>query len=517
MAWAFLAVACGTYVAHGRQVIEVRVLGLDAMISRMRSSVVPATRSTTIPRKLGLVCGVCWALSAAASCFIALNPLLSPVRFGSPGPPPILPVLLVPAWAVTGMLYAFFWVSLPVFLLIAGAGLLTFAVPGWRWHTAWAAAGTAGVGVYLLGLYVLNPFDAHPGYWLGLSIGFATMGATMIWGLTSAEKSANRAPGSLDNRSVVASAASAPAGSVWGGRGRRCVSVACTVALVAAIGAIAVTLTRGTRPTMSLTGSGMSVSSLAFSPDGQILAVADEEGVTYLWNVASGRRMAVLPDPGRQASVDSVAFSPDGKVLAAGDGDGSTYLWSTATGKRIATLPHPGHQASVDSVAFSPDGKTLATGDGDGSTYLWNTATSKLITAMRVPGGVSAVAFSPDDRVLASEDADGATYLWDLVTGKHTATFSGGTADGVGGSVAFSPDGKTLAVADGDVYAGSARLWNVATGKLIASFSDPSGYAVSSVAFSSDGRVLASGDNYDADQPASFPARTYLWDVSGLP
>ena len=65
-----------------------------------------------------------------------------------------------------------------------------------------------------------------------------------------------------------------------------------------------------------------------------------------------------------------MAFSPDGRTLAAGDGNGRTYLWNIATGKPIATLTDPGSLA-INSVAFSPDGKTLATGDESGSVNLW--------------------------------------------------------------------------------------------------------------------------------------------------
>ncbi len=129
---------------------------------------------------------------------------------------------------------------------------------------------------------------------------------------------------------------------------------------------------------------------------------------------------------------------------------------------------------------------------------------------------VSSVAFSPDGRILATDDAGPWTYLWTLATGQRTALPSGSDSDG-GGSLAFSPDGRSLAVAEGGVYAGSAVVWDIATGTLMARFSDPSGYAITSVAFSPDGKALAGGDNYDANQPATIPARTYVWDVGGLP
>jgi WD40 repeat protein len=534
------------------------------MISPVQSSVVPATRSAPRPGKHGFACGVfvvCSALSAGACWALAFDPLASPVRSGSPGPPADLPALLVPAWPVTGVLYAFLWVSLPVLLLLAGIGLIRFAVPGWRWHLAWAGAAAAGIALDLLGLLALNQFGSHPRYWLGLSIGFAVLGAMTIWVSAGAVRSSRRV-GRLDRPSPGPSAAPGRAGAARGSAARRERIAALVIggaALLIGVAAIAVVLTRSSRPALSLTGSGVSVGSVAFSPDGKILAVADEEGSIRLWNAATGRQLALLASAGRRAAVDSVGFSPDGKILAAGDEVGTAYLWNPATSQLLATLRDPGRQASADAVAFSPDGKILAIGDGDGGTYLWNTAARRrlatlprfpdggvnavafspdgkilaigdgdgrtylwnvaggtLTAAMQDPGSVGAVAFSPDGRILATDDAGPGTYLWNLATGTRTALRSEGSFDGLG-SLAFSPDGRTLAIAGGGAYAGSASVWNVATSKLIAVFSDPSGYAISSVAFSPDGKALAGGDNYDASQPATIPARTYVWDVGGLP
>jgi eukaryotic-like serine/threonine-protein kinase len=107
--------------------------------------------------------------------------------------------------------------------------------------------------------------------------------------------------------------------------------------------------------------------------------------------------------------------------------------------------------------------------------------------------------------------------FWSTATGKRIATLPG-PHDGVVNSVAFSPDGKTLAVIEsiGDGN-GTICLWSIATHKLDATLTDPLGYDIDAAAFSPDGRLLAAGDNLDAYQPASAPARIYLWDISWLP
>jgi WD40 repeat protein len=77
------------------------------------------------------------------------------------------------------------------------------------------------------------------------------------------------------------------------------------------------------------------VSSVAFSPDGKILATADLNGGAYLWDVATGHRIATLsgPSPDSNVETSSVVFSPNGKIVAAANQDGVTYLWGIATGR----------------------------------------------------------------------------------------------------------------------------------------------------------------------------------------
>jgi WD40 repeat protein len=229
--------------------------------------------------------------------------------------------------------------------------------------------------------------------------------------------------------------------------------------------------------------------SVAFSPDGKTLAVTDDSGKIYLWDVASRQTVPLTdPEPGGYW----VAFSPDGKTLAVSDGNGHTYLWNVATRKRIFTITDPGRKG-VDSVAFTHDGKILAIGDQYGATYLWDVATRKQIFKLSDPGGngVNSVAFSPDGKILVAGDGNGHAYLWNVATGKQIFTLPDPGTMGVS-FVACSPDNTTMAAAGNN---GSIYIWNVDNGKLLATLTDPGKPIINAVAFSPDGQVLAASDN----------------------
>ena len=110
------------------------------------------------------------------------------------------------------------------------------------------------------------------------------------------------------------------------------------------------------------------VNSVAFSPDGKLLASGSWDKTVQLWEVKTGEQRWLLT--GHMASVISVAFSPEHKVLASGSADKTVRLWDTARGTSKQMLT--GHTDAVTSVAFSRDGKLLASGSVDKTVRVWN-------------------------------------------------------------------------------------------------------------------------------------------------
>ncbi|RKU17680.1 hypothetical protein C6501_03530 [Candidatus Poribacteria bacterium] len=253
-------------------------------------------------------------------------------------------------------------------------------------------------------------------------------------------------------------------------------------------------------PYTELTGHTEGVLSVAFSPDGQMLASGSSDDTIRLWNVETGTELRELT--GHTSYVNSVAFSPDGQMLASGSWDETIRLWNVETGTELRKLT--GHTNDVNSVAFSPDGQMLASGSWDETIRLWSVETgAELRKLTGHTEGVWSVAFSPDGQMLASGSDDDTIRLWGVETGRELRELIGHTERVR--SVAFSPNGKTLASGSEDR---TIRLWDVETGrglrKLIGHTNN-----VNSVMFSPDGQMLASGSG-------SWDNTIRLWDISTL-
>ncbi len=245
---------------------------------------------------------------------------------------------------------------------------------------------------------------------------------------------------------------------------------------------------------------GSAVMSVAFSPDGQRLASACLDGFVRLWDVANQRRRISLTHEGW---VRTVAFSPDGKTLASGGGDqlGMVVFWDVRTEQEIATFT--GHEGIVESVAFSPDGKYLVSASRDNAVILWDVPRQRIHKKLtKHKNVVYAAAFSPDGQVLATSSRDKTIKLWHVDSGENFANLNLRTDQYVyAEGLVFSPDGKYLASACVDH---TIRLWDTDAHHAVATLRGHNG-GVTSVAFSPDGSTLASG---------SRDRTVLLWDLS---
>ena len=236
----------------------------------------------------------------------------------------------------------------------------------------------------------------------------------------------------------------------------------------------------------TLAGHQNDIKRVVFSPDSTLLASASQDNLIKLWNWQEGREIKSLV--GHEDGVLDLAFSPDSLWLASGSQDKTIKIWNLIDGKVIYTLK--GHNARVLSVAFSPDGKILASGSYDNTIKLWSLEDgSEISTINGHLAWVSSLKFSPDGKILASSSGDKTIKLWNWENGEEIRTLES-HYDQVT-SVTFSPDGRTLASASGGLD-NTVKVWNINNGKEITTLKGHTG-SVESIAFSPDGKILASG------------------------
>ncbi|AFZ28390.1 WD40 repeat-containing protein (plasmid) [Cylindrospermum stagnale PCC 7417] len=236
------------------------------------------------------------------------------------------------------------------------------------------------------------------------------------------------------------------------------------------------------------------VLSATFSPDGKLLATSIDNEI-YLWEVANIKQ--IITCNGHKAWVQSLAFSPDGEILASGSNDQTVRLWDANTGQCLKTLQ--GHTSWVQSLAFSPDGEILASGSNDQTVRLWDANTGQCLKIL--PGHTNRVifvTFTPDEQTLVTASEDQTVRVWDVDTGRCLRIIT--THINWVLSVALNSDGRTLVTAsDGK----NVKFWDLASGECIKILPGYSSY-VWAVAFSPDGKILATG---------SEDKTVKLWDV----
>ncbi|BAY24226.1 protein kinase [Calothrix sp. NIES-2100] len=264
------------------------------------------------------------------------------------------------------------------------------------------------------------------------------------------------------------------------------------------------------------------INCVSFSPDKLTLASGDDK-IIRLWDLNTQKVLTTLS--GHSQAVKSVVFSPDGKILASASDDRTIKLWDIHQFLEICTLV--GHSHAVKSVAFSPDGQIIASASWDKTVKLWDVNTGKEISTLSGHKlQVNSVAFSPIPPspplergvggILASASCDRTIRLWKILndevkTETEKTEFKNrpdctllGILSGHAWAVltvAFSPDGKILATGSDD---NTIKLWEVNTGQVITTLSGHS-WSVVAVTFTADGTMLIS---------ASRDRTVKLWRVS---
>ncbi|WP_404963038.1 TIR domain-containing protein [Streptomyces sp. 147326] len=237
-------------------------------------------------------------------------------------------------------------------------------------------------------------------------------------------------------------------------------------------------------------GFGMRTSRLpepiAYSTDGELLAVGSEDGSILVCGADDGRAVRTLQ--GHEGRVYAVKFRPD--VIATGGSDGAVRLWDPVTGAcRHSLRVHPD---GVWPVSFDAAGALLATGDREGLVTVWDVATG--VPVHRLPGHTAPVytaVYGPGG-ILLTGDATAKVRLWDLATGHCVREIEG--HQGAVYRARFSPDGTLFATADRGEggRGGTVRIWRTADARLLHEFTGHTG-RVYVLDFHPEGNLLASG------------------------
>ena len=240
-----------------------------------------------------------------------------------------------------------------------------------------------------------------------------------------------------------------------------------------------------------------SANDITFSPDGTQFAVATSTGI-WIYDAETGSEISLLKHPDR--GYGKIVFSPDGNVLACAtdsDGRGEVQLWDTAARQLVTTLPAP---TGISSLFFSEDGTKLACAGSFGRVHVWEISPGTppvLVTDIRLYfenwSDLWRTELSPDGRFLAItipnwQDKNFSIQLWDSKTGEHLHTLTDHTRWVT--ALTFSPDSKALVSAD--EYE-TMRVWDTESGNLQSTMKWGVRTSTHALAFSPNGRFLASG------------------------
>ena len=237
-----------------------------------------------------------------------------------------------------------------------------------------------------------------------------------------------------------------------------------------------------------LIGHQHHVSVMAFGHLGLLASLPYGENIN-LWDVFSGKVLKTIQ--GYSRLIGGNAFSPDGKLLVQGDANGTVRVYSLVENRYITTIK--GHAGPIWCVEFSPDGRSFASAADDRIVKLWDASTFQCLkTLTGHTGYLWALAFSADARYLACAGHNRAIKIWTTDQDGSTAPFKDlESPDPEHWSLAFDPSGKIIASGHEN---GKIHLMSVETGELLATYQH-GGLYVGALRFSPDGKILMSSTN----------------------
>ncbi|MCU0514581.1 MAG: protein kinase [Anaerolineae bacterium] len=258
------------------------------------------------------------------------------------------------------------------------------------------------------------------------------------------------------------------------------------------------------------TGQTGSMVAVGFSADGALLLTGSADGTLIVRERDTGTERYTLT-PGER--LIAAAFSPAGDVLAVALADFTIRLYRVDDGREVGRLT--GHTAGILDLDFNVDGTLLASGGEDRTIRLWSMPAGTLLRTIEgSPGAIIRLAFAPDSRTIASTTGDATILndttdtidrvlrLWDVATGEARLVVE--PRSGFVRALDYSPDGATVAIGLWDsANGGTIRIYDAASGdEVVRLFAQPD--IITEVVYSRDSRFIASA-GWDGD--------VQVWDI----
>ena len=229
--------------------------------------------------------------------------------------------------------------------------------------------------------------------------------------------------------------------------------------------------------------TNVSPGNIAISPDGTMLITANYR-IVRLWDIASG---AYRECTEHTKQIKALAFSPDGKYFVSASEDETIKKWSAETGQEIESI-----ECDLGSdAAFSPNLRQVVTANSGSNIRILDTANGKTIRT--ISGNGYKLTYSPDGSRIAALNERGGIRIIDTQSGRDLFTLTGHESSS-NFNLLFSPDGNRLISSS----QGNIIIWNLSNGWELGRKNVRSGYGISSLAISPDGKYFSIAKSVDS-------------------